>query len=428
MTKKILFIILIAVFIVAVASETAIVQAAARELEIEYPNVPLAQTPNTVKTLIPDYIRYVIILGIIISGLIIFGSLVYAGFLYMTSSGNPAALKNSKDRMLSSFLGVIILLSSYLILNTVNPNLIELKIDREPTKGVVFIDVDGKRYETLTSVSDFSVTGISAPVTVEFLTSDVEVIPCRIENNFERSNCEDLYSTITSNGPFPGDAKAAKLFWKTPGVYLYDKTDYRGELRVYTTSQGALTHFNNKAESINFLPPPRLFAADNRFFGAVLHESEGFEGDCKFIWNKQADLGGWNNKTGSLTVFKYKSSYPYDGGGVKFYKEPNYQDDPGGYFTNQNTNWTNFDFNNTNNNIYSIKIDGDYLVAIAENSDGGGKCEIFFESDSDLSDNPIGQCTLLGQCSPGCWGWPPYFCPVCTGSCATSFIVIPLGW
>ncbi|MBU4466659.1 hypothetical protein KKF47_01165 [Patescibacteria group bacterium] len=445
MIKKILFIILlISIFIGAVAAETAVVQAAAKDLEIEYPNIPLAQTPNTIKTLIPEYIRYVMIFGMVFSGLIIFGSLLFAGFLYMTSSGNPAALKNSKDRMFSAFLGIIILLSSYLILNTINPSLIELKISpRASVRGVVFVNAGGERYETLTSVSDFDATPVSAPVTVELSSANVEVIPCRDINNFDRANCEGLYPTIVNppaSSSFPSDAKAAKLVWKIPGVYLYDETNYGGELKIYTTSQGALTHFNDRAGSINFLNPKPLFTGDNRRFGTVLHESEGFEGNCEFIWQAQANLAdlamgitldNWNNEAGSITVFKLKSTMPYDGGGVKFYKEPNYQSSTPDELTfyKKEINWVTFAGKGMpNNGIYSIKIDGDYLVAIAENNDGSGKCEIFFKSDSDLSDNPIGQCTLIGQCSPDCWGWPPYFCPVCTGSCASSFMVIPLAW
>lgn len=428
MTKKILFIILVITFVSAVATEVAPVWAEGKPLEIIYPeipSIPAAQTPTTIKTLLPDYIKYVIVFGMVFSGLIIFGSLLFAGFLYMTSSGNPAALGNSKSRMLSAFLGMIILLSSYLTLNTINPTLIELKVDpKASTKGVVFRGDGDKEYETMMNVANFDDTPVSSPLTIRFpLQGKVEVIPCNIENDFSDENCP-LDGTITENGSWPG-GKAARLVWKTPGVYLYDDTEYGGEVRLYNTSQGSLGNFSDKAESIKILHP-----SDQEKFGVILHFDEGFSNECKFIFDQYGvveelrDLSNFNNEVSSLTVFKYKIDFGYSGG-VEFYKQPNYQD-TAGYYTNGNADWTNLSADN-NNNIYSIKIDGKYLVAIAKGINGdGNRCEVFTNSDSDLSDNPIGQCIHLGQCSPECWGFDPYFCPVCTGSCASSFIVIPL--
>jgi len=424
MTKKLFFIILVAIFINTILAGVAVAQP--RDLEIDYPSFNLLQAPTTVKTLLPNYVKYIIVFGIAASGLIIFGSLLYAGFLYMTSSGNPATLKDSRSRMLSSFLGIIILLSSYLILNTINPNLIELKIERANTGGAVFIDSGAKQYETMTNVPDFSETGISAPVRVEFLGEGLEVVPCLNKNNFDRSNCEVIYPTITVNGSFPSNAKAAKLIWKIPGVYLYDQTNYRGEIRVYNTSSGSLDQFNNKAESVSILNfVDSLNLELDRRFGAILHDGEGYKDSCKFIWENTNTLSDWNNKAGALTVFKYKGTMPPEGDGVQFYNEPDYLDPWSVPVTKQKT-WGIFPVG-AEDGIDSVKIDGNYLVAIAENKNGTGRCEVFTNSDSNLSDNPIGKCTVIAYCAPGCWGFLG-FCPVCTSSCASSYIVIPLGW
>ncbi|PIR58471.1 MAG: hypothetical protein COU70_00625 [Parcubacteria group bacterium CG10_big_fil_rev_8_21_14_0_10_35_15] len=433
---KILFIILVAVFIGATIIGITTAQAAERELEIEYPNVPSAITPNTIKTLLPNYIKYIISFGIVFSGIIIFGSMLFAGFLYMTSSGNPASMKDSKGRILSSFLGIIILLSSYLILNTINPNLIILQIKGlGSTKGVVFIGADDE-YITRTDVPNFDETGIT-PNQVNILSPNVEVIacaqPCVRENPgfdcFDVSNCPGPAITTETPGPQSFSGMAAKIVWKTPGVYLYDETDYKGDLRVYTASMGTLDDFNSKAKSIKFLS-----SSEDEKFGAILHTGEGFEGQCKLIINvdELANLGPSNAR--SITVFKYKVNGnaiaipPLDASGVMFFNSQNYIND--NYFVPQSfqleETWTPFSENGIEDNgTYSLKIDGNYLVAIAEETGGTGECEVFLNSDSDLMDNRIAQCTILGDCSPGCpglWG----FCPVCTGSCASSFIVIPL--
>lgn len=67
--------------------------------------------------------------------MIVFLVLIYAGFRYYTSFGNPAAHKDAKDWISSAFLGLAILLGSYLILTTINPQLVFLKL---PTREVFF--------------------------------------------------------------------------------------------------------------------------------------------------------------------------------------------------------------------------------------------------------------------------------------------------
>jgi hypothetical protein len=63
-------------------------------------------------------------------GIIAFAVLLYAGFLYLTSAGNPEERKKAKERIKSVIFGVSILLLSYLILTTINPEL--TTIERPP--------------------------------------------------------------------------------------------------------------------------------------------------------------------------------------------------------------------------------------------------------------------------------------------------------
>ncbi|HUV81124.1 MAG TPA: hypothetical protein VMW21_01215 [Patescibacteria group bacterium] len=96
---------------------------AVRELEIDYPEIQGIQ-PETVTTGLPEYVSYVFNLGIVIAILILFGSLVYGGVLYLISTGQVARLTAAKERISAAFLGIIILLSSYIILTTINPELV----------------------------------------------------------------------------------------------------------------------------------------------------------------------------------------------------------------------------------------------------------------------------------------------------------------
>jgi hypothetical protein len=72
---------------------------------------------------IPELIRYFYEWAIALGGLLVFVALLIAGFQYMSSTGNPAMMQEAKDRIKSAFIGLALLLGSWLILNTVNPQL-----------------------------------------------------------------------------------------------------------------------------------------------------------------------------------------------------------------------------------------------------------------------------------------------------------------
>jgi len=93
---------------------------AQREVEVPFPGLA-TKTPA-----LPEYVEAIYRFALIISGVIVFGALVYGGFLYLTSAGNPARMHDAKDQISSAILGLIILFSAYLILKTINPELIML--------------------------------------------------------------------------------------------------------------------------------------------------------------------------------------------------------------------------------------------------------------------------------------------------------------
>lgn len=101
---------------------------AERNLEVSYPTIPGTEiTPLTVEnTSLPAYVKYVFNFALGLAGLTALILLIYGGVKYLTSAGNPSKAKEAKDRIFAALLGVIILLSSYLILTTVNPQLVIL--------------------------------------------------------------------------------------------------------------------------------------------------------------------------------------------------------------------------------------------------------------------------------------------------------------
>jgi hypothetical protein len=90
--------------------------------------ISLAQISATGGAKPSDYIFYLVNGALFIIGAILFASLIYAGLIFILSKGDPAKVKEAKDRIFSAFLGAIILFFGYIILFTINPDLLVLKI------------------------------------------------------------------------------------------------------------------------------------------------------------------------------------------------------------------------------------------------------------------------------------------------------------
>ena len=95
-------------------------------MEVEYPT--LNEMKITQTTSLPEYVKYIFYWGIIIGAIIAFGSLIYAGIRYLTSTGNPEALKDAKGQIFAAFMGLIILLASGIIFNTINPQITTISL------------------------------------------------------------------------------------------------------------------------------------------------------------------------------------------------------------------------------------------------------------------------------------------------------------
>ncbi len=98
----------------------------AQSLQVSWPDSPLG-TSLTYDSQLHEFIAYLYEWGIGLGGLAVFAMLLVASFQYMTSSGDPAKMKGAMKRITSAVLGLAFLLSSWLILNTINPQLTTLR-------------------------------------------------------------------------------------------------------------------------------------------------------------------------------------------------------------------------------------------------------------------------------------------------------------
>ncbi len=87
---------------------------------------------------IAELVAYFYEWGVIIGVIIFFAILLWSSFEYMTSTGNPGKVKNAKSRIVSGISGVLLLFGSYIILNTINPELSQISHIAPPNISVGF--------------------------------------------------------------------------------------------------------------------------------------------------------------------------------------------------------------------------------------------------------------------------------------------------
>lgn len=109
------------------------------QLQINIPGV--TNSKGEVKNLacyIAGFYRYFAI----VSGILATVMMMFGGFKYVTSFGNPNRLSDAKDNIVSAMVGLGIVLGSYLILNTINPALVDLKMPEVKSISTIYQDTN----------------------------------------------------------------------------------------------------------------------------------------------------------------------------------------------------------------------------------------------------------------------------------------------
>jgi hypothetical protein len=89
------------------------------------PNLPTGE--SAVAGGLEGYIVDIYRFSLYIGGFLALGAIVWGAIEWTTSGGNPSKLAEAKDRIMSAIYGLILLLAAYLILFTINPDLVTLK-------------------------------------------------------------------------------------------------------------------------------------------------------------------------------------------------------------------------------------------------------------------------------------------------------------
>ena len=177
---------------------------AALDLEYRYPELPVSGQTIEINTPLGGIIKYFVSWAIIIGAIIVFGSLIYAGILYLGSTGRPEVMSQAKSRIFNSFLGLTILLGSYLILVTINPELVVITVKKTPLVPADIILLSERGLSQIESPTG-ELAELSVEERIEKLVEDGDIyyLKDKIENLKEVEEFGEFGVTLPS--PFTPD-------------------------------------------------------------------------------------------------------------------------------------------------------------------------------------------------------------------------------
>ena len=101
------------------------IAALALNLNLDYPKFLGGPDINQDQSL-PAVIAWVYYTIVGISGLAAFAMIVYGGIQWLMSAANPSLASDAKDRIQNALLGLLLVLSSFILLEIINPGFTEL--------------------------------------------------------------------------------------------------------------------------------------------------------------------------------------------------------------------------------------------------------------------------------------------------------------
>ncbi|KKS44706.1 MAG: hypothetical protein UV48_C0008G0013 [Candidatus Azambacteria bacterium GW2011_GWA2_42_9] len=118
------------------------------KLEMGLPNIPGGQIPAGRE--FPDYINYLFLFGLGLITIVALAQMMIGGLKYILAAGNVGTMEDAKKQIQQALIGMAVLLLSYLLLRTINPDLVSL---RNP--GLVPLDLKSIEIKPGMSVENF---------------------------------------------------------------------------------------------------------------------------------------------------------------------------------------------------------------------------------------------------------------------------------
>jgi len=279
-----------------------------RGLEVQYPE--MGGEKISTSTTLSEYAVYIFNFCIIIAAVAAFVVLTYGGIRYLFSSNNPGSMKEARIWIYSGIVGLLIALVSYLILNTINPEIITPKLEEiKPNTGIHLINGEKEKY-----IADSQNRITFDSTSLEFINTEEElysVFVCE-EEEFDGKNSKELINNGAGTTYPVSNVNSIYFLWNRPGVYLYEKAGLSTPPPP-SFLQSSSKYLSNETKSIRIKDPEKDFS-----FLAILFSDIEFEGEegIGVAIKDSYDINYVKNKISSIDVsyvFPLNSSQTNDG-------------------------------------------------------------------------------------------------------------------
>lgn len=202
-------------------------------LEATYPSIPGIGSLNPTSNLpgsndisLGKYINYIFYFLLAIIGLATFASLTWSGFQIILYAENPSKKSEAINEIWNCALGIALLLTSFIILRTINPDLVSESTNDQPygyKPGLYYLSDPGLDFTVDASINPGQYLIDPAPPARADL-SDTEGItigsPVAENNTFGYENAKLWYNCIPANGT---GKKLVITLYNQPN-YQFDRT------------------------------------------------------------------------------------------------------------------------------------------------------------------------------------------------------------
>ncbi|MFA5071820.1 MAG: pilin [Candidatus Pacearchaeota archaeon] len=263
---------------------------------IQYPEFGGITISKT--TTAAEYVVYFFNLVIALGAFAAVIMMVMAGIEWVTSSGNPSKIESAKGKIANTLFGVAVLIGCYLILNTINNQLLSVKIeDLSCSYGIVVSAKQASDGKIERECIDSSQTNIENEI--------ISTLEWRIPENYllrvYAYSEPDYKGTITQinckSGTCSGSINGAKSIYflsNTPGIYLYDDNSYTPRVKGYpffvanSIPDLSKNDFDNFTRSLEIINPDQ--EKQQIQYTAIVFKDQNYQGRCAFVAQSISDM------------------------------------------------------------------------------------------------------------------------------------------
>jgi len=287
-----------------------------------------------------DYVSYAFMMIISIGAILLLLVLIGSGINFIMAGGDPGRISKAKEMAINGFAGMVLLLSVYWILNTINPAIIDVE-NPEAEKcygGGILITIQ-KGSEIIKNCINSSVEKIDGDIIEAkwfYKEGDVKEVWVFNKEKFEGPGVSiyqdaiDVFGCCSPRG-IPTDIsnmngkKSIYIIPRIYGFYFYDTEGWgiTNNLPYYVSkSQNIDDSFNNKASSFSTVCSSQEINPNTGNFycpvspKAIIFQESNYSGKCSLLYSESSnslnspsrlpDLGKneyiGNNKISSIIV------------------------------------------------------------------------------------------------------------------------------